>query len=112
MPPDRPQDLNDPLNSAPRSSAAAAPGAARPGPPPAFAALTPPEAAATLHRLARAAADRGERSLAEALDHARGLALARPYLRHDPDCAHCAPQGVGATRCTCGLERALRGARP
>jgi hypothetical protein len=94
-PPDRPTALNDDLNSA-----------GAPAPP--FALLTPPEAAATLGRLAKAAAERGDRGLAEALEHARRLALARPYLRHDPDCAHCAPRGVGATRCTCGLERALQ----
>ena len=88
---DRPPALNTDLNT----------------PPPAFAALTPPEAAATLARLEREAAARGDQPLAEALQLARRLALARPYLRHDPDCAHSAPRGVGATRCTCGLERAL-----
>ena len=94
---------SEPFHAGPQTAAAEA----RPAPP--FAALTPPEAARQLQALERAAAARGEPRLAEALALARSLALARPYLRHDPACAHLRPTGVGATRCTCGLDAALRG---
>ncbi|MFM2245054.1 MAG: hypothetical protein RL071_1128 [Pseudomonadota bacterium] len=101
------QGADGEAHEAARERALRAAAEARPAPP--FAALTPPEAARQLQVLERAAAARGEPRLAEALALARSLALARPYLRHDPACAHLRPTGVGATRCTCGLDAALRG---
>ena len=68
--------------------------------------LTPAEARKKLKRAQARVRRLCDPGLDDVLDWCGRLAASQGYLRHDPHCQHHNPPRPGATRCTCGLERA------
>lgn len=69
--------------------------------------LPPKQARARVARLRARLVEEGDILLIDALDLLSRLLAARAWLRHDPSCAHRAPDRPGSTRCTCGLTATL-----
>jgi len=72
-----------------------------------LASLPPKQARARVARLRARLVVESDILLIDALDLLSRLLAARAWLRHDPTCSHRAPDGPGATQCTCGLTATL-----